>query len=341
MYSFEVIDIDKVNIEEFNAFEKKSVFTTIEWLKFIKLDQYAEPTIIRITDQKKLIGYFTGCLVKKFGIKIFGSPLSGWATCYMGFDLFDYTLITALLEPTIDFIFKATKCLYFECRERNLSIVDINKIKYNTNIVTTVEVDMDRTLDDILKSFKGNCRQNIRQFEKRGATIEIVEPTDEFVEDLYNQICDVFSKQNLVPTFSLHKIRSFVESLKNTDKLLCLSVKNPERKSIASLISVGYKDKFSGWSIGSLKEFQYYRPNEYLIWFAIKYWQERGMKAFDFAGERKYKLKWKPQKKEYLMITASKYPILLKMRDCAKELYWFSFKLKGIAKKLRSKKQYE
>lgn len=333
MYSFEVIDIDKINIEEFNAFDKKSVFTTIEWLKFINLDQCAELIIIRITDEKKLMGYFTGCLVKKFGIKIFGSPLSGWATCYMGFDLFDYNLITALLKPTIDFIFKTTKCLYFECRERNLSIEDINKIKYNTKIVTTVEVDMDKTLDDILKSVKHDCRQYIRQFEKKGAVIEIVEPTDEFVEDLYNQICDVFLKQNLVPTFSLHKIRSLVESLKNTDKLLCLSVRDLEGKSIASYISVGYKDKFSGWCIGSLKEFQYYRPNEYLIWYAIKYWHERGMKVFDFAGEREYKLKWKPQKKEYLMIMASKYSILLRIRDLAKELYWLSFKVKGILKK--------
>ena len=35
--------------------------------------------------------------------------------------------------------------------------------------------------------------------KRRGAVIEIVEPNEEFIETLYEQLKEVFAKQNLVP----------------------------------------------------------------------------------------------------------------------------------------------
>ena len=65
MYSFEIIDIDKVNQEEFNSFVRKTPFTTIPWLKFLSEDKKAIPVIVRITQNEKLIGYFSGLTFKK------------------------------------------------------------------------------------------------------------------------------------------------------------------------------------------------------------------------------------------------------------------------------------
>ena len=41
MYSFELIDADKVNLEEYYQFAGKNLFTTMEWLNYIKINQKA------------------------------------------------------------------------------------------------------------------------------------------------------------------------------------------------------------------------------------------------------------------------------------------------------------
>ena len=167
MYTFEKIDIEHVDINEYYDFENKCMFATLPWLNFLAEDNNAEPVIVRITKDSALIGYFTGLTFKKFGIKLFGSPFKGWATGYMGFDLHDRSLIKDLLEPTIKFIFKTTGCWYIEIAERYLGRQDQSEIKYKTEIVATLEADINKTDEEFLRSVKKDCRKYIRQFEDR------------------------------------------------------------------------------------------------------------------------------------------------------------------------------
>jgi len=270
MYSFEFIDLNNVNLEEFNSFPKKTPFTTVPWLRFISEDKDAIPKIIRITQGEELIGYFTGLVFNKLGIKFFGSPFKGWSTNYMGFDLYDYTLISSLLEPTIDFVMKETKCLYLELVDRNITTENIVSTRFQTDIVTDLEVDIDKSDEELLKSVKKDCRKYICQFESRGAYIETVVPDDEFIETLHKQLCEVFEKQNLVPPYSLEKIKICVKYLKESDMMLCLRIKEPKGEVIASFIFLGLNKKCIGWCASSTSKFQHLRPNEYIIWHGIR-----------------------------------------------------------------------
>ena len=86
MYSVEEISKENLDIEEYYNFKNKKLFTTLDWLEFVQEDSNAIPFFLRITEDERFIGYFTGMTVRKFGIKIADSPFSGWSTCYMGFD---------------------------------------------------------------------------------------------------------------------------------------------------------------------------------------------------------------------------------------------------------------
>ena len=336
MYSFEKIDIDKIDLNEYYNFENKCMFATLPWLRYLSEDNNAAPVIVRITKNDELLGYFTGLTFKKFGIKLFGSPFKGWATGYMGFDLHDRSLIKDLLEPTINFIFKITGCLYIEIVERYLGVQDQSEIKYKTEIVATLEANIDKTDEEFLKSVKKDCRKYIRQFEERGARIEIVQPDEEFAKEIHKQLSDVFAKQDLVPTFSLDKINRCLNNLKGTGHLLCLSVFEPQGKSIASFVFISYDKKGYGWCAASYREYQSFRPNEYILWFGMRHLRDLGCEVFDFAGIREYKYKWNPVEVDYLRIMAAKYPFLIFMRNAAQKAYWKLLKFRGIVRNLTS-----
>jgi hypothetical protein len=329
MYSFEIIPIDKINKIEYSSFSNKSVFTTPQWIEFIAVDNDASPVIIRITENETVIGYFSGLIKNKFGIKIFGSPFRGWSTCFMGFDLYENHRTIEILPELVKFIFKHTKCHYFECVDRNIPIEKLNQIPFKTRIVETLELEVDKNDEELLSGFKGDCRTFIRQFEKRGATIEIAEPNEIFAEEFCEHLKDVFSKQGLVPTYGIDKVKELLKQMGETDMLLCLRVKDLNQKSIATSIFLGYKTKFFFWGGASLSEFQHYRPNEYMIWFAIRYWRDRGLKIFDMVGVRDYKLKFGSIKIEYPSIIVAKYNILLPIRDLAERIFFWILKIKG------------
>lgn len=332
MYSFEVIDIDKINMEEYYGFKKKVLFSTKEWLNYIEVNQKAMPIIVRIIEGPNFVGYFTGFIFSKFGVKIVGSPFNGWTTGYIGFDVMDDYDKVKLIEPLSTFLFKTYKCLYIQIADRFIEENQLKntKIKYIMN--KSIELIIDKTDEELFKVFKTDCRNYIRQFEKRGANIETARADEQFATEYCEQLQEVFAKQGLVPTYGVEKVLDLFKSL-NNDQLLCLRVRDPEGKCIATTIFVGYNERFYFWGAASFREFQFYRPNEYMIWYAIKYFREKGYKYFDMYGERPYKNKFGPEKISYPCIMIAKYPILIKFRDIAKKLIWFGFKIKGIGKK--------
>ncbi|MGI6727980.1 MAG: GNAT family N-acetyltransferase [Anaerovoracaceae bacterium] len=331
-YSFQVIEIDKINIEEYYQFEDKLVFTTVEWLNFIENNQKAEPLIIRITENMNLVGYFTGLIFKKFWIKIIGSPFDGWTTPYMGFNVAENYNREDLIKPLSKFLFNTYKCHFIQITDRFIDENKLKSTKLHYFIKTSLELDIEKPDNELLKGFKRNCRELIRQFEARGATIEETEPDEQFATEYYEQLKEVFAKQNLVPTYNITRVLDLFKCL-NKEQLLCLRVRNPEGKSIASTYFVGYNKRVCFQGAASFREFQFYRPNEYMVWYAIKYYRDKGYKYFDLNGERHYKNKYNPEKISYPCIIITKYPILIRLRSLAKKFVWLLFKIKGFRKK--------
>lgn len=82
----------------------------------------------------------------------------------------------------------------------------------------TLELEIDKTDEELFKVFKTDCRNFIKQFERGDASIEIAKPNDTFAEEYYNQLEDVFAKR-LVPTYSLKKVKCLIRHMKDSGNI--------------------------------------------------------------------------------------------------------------------------
>lgn len=330
-YSFEKLTLDTIDVVEFNGFDNKTVTTTKEWIKFIQEDSHADPLIYRITKNNKLCGYFSALKTKKMGVTIVGSPFSGWSTVHMGLDLNDESERYSILKELLPFIMESEKCWFLQISDRNFTIEGLNSIKnevgFEVGDVGTYELGISGDDNALYKQMKTDCRNYVRQFERRGATIEQVEPSDEFAEEYYEQLLDVFAKQGLVPTYKSEKVKCLLKHLKQSGNVLCFRVRDPEGKSIATSIFPGYNKKCYFWGGASLRPYQQYRPNEYMIYTAMQSWRDRGCTEFDMVGIRPYKKKFGATEVHYPSVIMPKYRVLLRLRDMAAGLYYFSGKV--------------
>lgn len=329
-YRFETIEYADYTETSIADFPNKTIYTTADWYTYLIHDSHVVPVIIKIYKDEKAIGYFYGGEIKKFGIKIIASPFSGWSTCWMGFELIAGENKFDVINPLWAYLTKELHYVYGEIIDRDFTMEEAERRGYPCEPVPTLDLDINLTDEELFKVFKTDCRNFIRQFERRGATIEIATPDDTFAEEYYDQLMDVFAKQGLTPSYSLEKVKNIMATLGKTDKTLCLRVRNPEGLSIASSIFFGFHKKCYFWGGASYREHQHYRPNEYMIWTAIQYWRGRGCSTFDMVGDRSYKRKFGPVPVSYALIYLTKYPILISMRNLAKKLYWTLLKIKKV-----------
>ncbi|WP_462411185.1 GNAT family N-acetyltransferase [Neobacillus sp. Marseille-QA0830] len=330
MYEVKEVSLDLLNSIRENGDIKQTVFMTKDWLTFLESNGKGKPVVLQITEGNETIAFFVGLVFKKFGIKIMGSPFEGWATCNMGFSGRETVDRVKLIEVVKKYVFNQLKCVYMEIADAQISCESLKDAKYHYLPQKTYVLDINRDEEEVFKSFKSNCQRLIRQFERRGATISRVEPTIEFANEYYDQLIDVFEKQNLKPNYNRQKVIDLIQAYQdNPEDLLCLKVCDPDGKCIATSIFPGFNETCYFWGGASYREYQNYRPNEYMFWYAIQHWRNRGATAMDMVGLRDYKKKFNPDLVVYPRIILSKYKSLITLRNGAKKSIQLFRKIRG------------
>lgn len=328
-YFFSPVELSELDTAEFNSFEKQSVFVTPAWIRFVQQDSHAEPVLVRITDEDGFVGYFVGMTVTKFGVRILGSPFSGWSTCHMGILTDRVEEKCDILHQLVPYLYRLTKCLYMQISDRDICVEQAQQAGFDAKQTGTLELSIDMDDAGLMKQMKVDCRNFVRQFERRGARLEVAQPDDTFAEQYYTQLEDVFAKQGLVPTYSLQKVKTLLAAMKDTGNLLCLRVISPDERCIATSIFLGNKHKCYFWGGASFRPDQHYRPNEYMIYTAMRYWRDRGCTVFDMVGIRDYKRKFGSQEAYYATLTFTKIPFLSTAKNLAGKLYYRMGAVKG------------
>src|SRR5205085_2043438 len=131
----------------------------------------------------------------------------------------------------------------------------------------------------------------IRKAERVGVTIEEADDL-EFADEYYAQLRDVFAKQSLVPTYGKERVTELIRRLHPTGRLLLLRARSRDGECIATGIFPGMNGSAYFWGGASWREYQILRPNEALMWHAIRHWQARGAVRFDLGGGAEYKRKY-------------------------------------------------
>jgi lipid II:glycine glycyltransferase (peptidoglycan interpeptide bridge formation enzyme) len=188
--------------------------------------------------------------------------------------------------------------------------------------------------EEIFGAMDSACRRCIRKAEKSGVTIE--ESSDpEFANEYYSQLKEVFAKQSLVPTYGIQRVRSLINHLHPTGRLLLLRARDPKGKCIATGIFPGFNKIAEFWGNASVKSGQIWRPNEYMHWYVMRYWKKRGVEVYDWGGEAAYKEKYGCVRVDVPWLTKSRHKVIGRLRDEVKKMHARKQRLLGRLAKER------
>jgi CelD/BcsL family acetyltransferase involved in cellulose biosynthesis len=313
------------------TYEDRLIFHTPQWLRFVAETQRAEPVLATVMDGTTAVGHFTGLVTKRYGLRILGSPMAGWTTSYVGFNLDPAVPRRAALEALMPFAFGELGCAHLEIRDRGLTEPDLEGLGLRWASAPTAVIDLTPPEDKLFAAMASACRRNIRKAEKSSVVIEEADPADpEFAEQFYDQLRDVFAKQNLVPTYSIERVRALIRNLAPAGHLLLLRARDPEGRCIATAVLPWYHRTMYFWGGASYRPDQHLRPNEALIWYALRWAKSHGVTEFDFVGGNSYKAKYGTVEVPVPWARRSRSPLVAGLRDAAKE--GFALKQRAAAR---------
>lgn len=293
------------------------VFQTREWLEFLATTQRAEPVLAVVRDDGVDVGYFTGLIIKYFGIRVLGSPFPGWTTDYLGFNLAAGVSRRDAAEALLEFAFGPLRCLHVELCDRYLHIGDLDDSRYATDWShRTFVVDLSGAESDVFARMKSAKRSAVRKGMRVGVQVEAARGLS-FAEQYYEQLQRVFARQRLVPTYDAERVRELIRRLEKTDNLLLLRALAPNGRPIASAIFLAFNGMAHFWGGASVPEHHTLRPNEAIFWYAMRWARERGCAILDMGGGGEYKREYGALELRVPRFRCSRIRMLASLRNAA------------------------
>lgn len=317
--------------------EDAEVFHGAAWLEFLAATQGAEPVVAVVRAGERPVGYFVGAIVRRFGIRILGSPLRGWTTECMGFLLEKGFDRRSAAEALLPFAFHDLGCLHVEMADRNLTLDQMAGSGYQVETGKTFVVGLDQPEELILGRMRSTTRNYIRQAMRRGLAIERASNV-EFADDFHTQLTEVFARQGLVPTYPVERVRDLISTLEPTGQLLLLRARDPSGNCLATLVTVGRGCTATLWGAASVRSKADGHPNELLQWEAIRHWRAAGASRYDMGGGGEYKAKYGGAQTTTGHFYRSRWPILRVGRSAVRRLARTSQVIGGIPGRLTSRR---
>jgi hypothetical protein len=333
-----ILDLQTVNWSMLDRFEDRTVFQTPEWLQFVAESQGAKPLMVELHQNGKVAGYFTGLTFSRFGMKILGSSFPGWTTPYVGFNLLPGMSRGAALAAVEKLAWEELKCVHMEISDPYFALEDGQSLGFASEFYTSYRSDLRKSEDDLFRAMDSACRRCVRKAEKSGVSIEEAHDLG-FADEYYEQLEDVFAKQDLVPTYTVDRVRTLIRNLEPTGRLLLLRARDADGRCIATGIFPGFNKIAEFWGNASFRSSQIVRPNELMQWYVMRYWKRRGIEVYDWGGEGKYKEKYGCVPHRVPWFTKSRYPIVARLRNEAKKMYERKQRFRGWLLQQRNKSE--
>jgi CelD/BcsL family acetyltransferase involved in cellulose biosynthesis len=323
-YRLEQVPIADVPWDELDAFEDRTVGQTRAWLSFLAESQRATPVVSQVLDGSEVVGWFTGATVRRGGIRQLGSPLKGWTTAAMGFNLVEGADRRAAFAALPAHAFGALGCRHLELADRSLTDDADVPVGYRVAHLPGYRLDVrGRSDDDLLASMRPHGRRDVRRALRNGITVEVVDPrTDHgFAAEFHAQLTEAFAKRQLAPTYPIARVEALIRHLGPTGDLLLLRARTPDGRPAATGIFAGRSGgTVEFWGGASHRATQELLPNEALMWSAIRHERDRGAATFDFGGGGTYKAKYGGEPQAMPWVRCSQFGWIETARGLALEL---------------------
>jgi CelD/BcsL family acetyltransferase involved in cellulose biosynthesis len=319
-----VLKLERVPVDGIDpaieARRSRNVFRTREWLEFLARTQDAEPVVAHVERDGMPVGAFTGLIVRRFGVRILGSPFQGWMTGPMGFTL----------EPEVDrgeatraltrFAFRSLGCLHVEVMDRHTGFDDLASLRARLVEFSSIELDLKQSEEELFAGMRSSCRRAIRKSERVGVRVEQAHGV-EFADEYYAQLLQVFERQGLTPPYGIDRVREMIRCVEPAGSLLMLRAVTAGGERIATALFPAREEFAYFWGGASLESQRILRPNEAIFWHAIRHFREHGVEVLDFGGGGDYKRKFGGPERLIPYLRKSRVPGLLTLRNAAAYVY--------------------
>jgi hypothetical protein len=312
-----------------DQFPDRLTYHTEEWIRFIADTQNATPVFADVYEGSSRVGCFHSLMIRRFGLKILASPFPGWTTEYMGFNLLPGIPRWLALQALEPFAFRDLGCVYVEVADRGFALEDGERAGFEQRLSSSYESDLTKSEEELFRGMDRCYRRRVRKAAQFEVVIEEAAGDDLFVTEYYEQLKDVFRKQGLIPTYSLETVRKFVWHLYPTGRLGLLRARDKEGKCVATAISHGIHKFAQVWGCASFRDSLHLSPNQALIWYALRYWRNRGAHTLDWGGGGKYKEQYGCRRVPVIRFSKSRIPLLSKLRDQAQSIVRQQFRVRG------------
>lgn len=322
MLSLEALKLNSFPWEKTHSgLDDRTIYQSLVWLNFLKSTQNGEPVLAALRNGSDTVGYFTGMVVRRLGLRILGSPFPGWSTSYMGLNLEPGISKRAALDAVKRFAFGELHCSHLEFMDRKFSADEIADCGLRSTPLNGYEVHLTPAEGDIFEGFRPSCRQAIRKAIRSGVTVEEAHDAA-FADDYYAQLQEVFARQHLVPTYDHARVQELIRLIQPTGNLLLLRAKDREGRVIATGIFLLISPTtIYFWGGASWWAYQNLRPNDLLMWSAMRIGKARGMNIMDLGGAGDYKKKFGGNPISVPWARISSKPFIGLLRETAKTFF--------------------
>ena len=299
------------------------IYQTQAWLAFLAQTQRGEIVTADLVDETSAcVGRFTGLVIRRLGLRVLGSPLPGWTTSYMGFNLAARASRASAMAALKRYAFGRLRCHHIEVTDRYARADDHAAGGFHVEPLTMsgYEVDLSGGPERVLAAMKPDYRQNIRRAARDGLTIEVAEDAA-FADEYFAQLKDVFARKRLVPTYGVDRVRALIDHLQPTGRLLLLRARDADGDCIATGIFPAANDTMYFWGGASWRHKQHLRPNQALVWHAMLHWMSRGIIRCDMVGGGQYKTRFGAYPINVPGGRASRYAVLENLRNARRRLH--------------------
>ena len=286
----------------------KNIYQTKPWIDFLESYVNGKIFYLKIISNENII-YFYGMLFTLKGIRIFASPYKRWSTPYIGFastsKIVNYS---AIIKKTYVFLKKKLKIHYFRMTDFNS---DLNQLKANHikfDIEEQMYLDLTKSEQELLNGFNHGTKKIINKHIKNNTIVEQSKANKEFVEIYYEQLIEVFERQDLKPFYEKERIYDLFEHFSEyEDNILCLKAFDSKTKEcVGTAIYFGINNFAITFGSATNSAGRKLGVAHFIRWTAMKYWKEKGATFFDLGGSNPYKLCFNPiiKKVPYVYIQA-------------------------------------
>jgi hypothetical protein len=264
------------------------------WVRSLEESTGGRALYLLFEKDGEVVGCLPGLVIRWGLLHLFGSPLPGWQTTSMG-PAFDPQRLSTreLITSLIPYLQERHRIHHMELVGSDLDAGSMQELGFWDEPVPTYRAPLfPGNEDQALRALKDSARRNIRRAVRLGLRVRF-EGGEEFVDEYYNQIKEVWAGHGKAVPFSKRRVLEFFRHMKAAGNLRAVSVYLPDgRRNIATSTFTIEGRELLLWQWAHRRQYRWYRPTELMTWTVMQQAMAAGCDTFDLMGLGEFKTKF-------------------------------------------------